>query len=166
MRHSIRLVMCGTLAAAALSVALPGAVASAKTVKGTCTGESGNATSQTLTGCTVAADTGGSGVTVVNSETVTGTAPKQTVTGTSTITWSTSKTTVESFTGQLLTSTADKCPAGPAGFTAAAEVKEKGSVTGGTATDLVGGKVKGTSCVYSMGATILVENFPATTISF
>ena len=64
MRKSVRLIGCGALVGAAsmLTVAMPG-VASAKTkpVTGTCSGLSGNSTSQTLSGCTDAADTGGGG---------------------------------------------------------------------------------------------------------
>jgi len=160
MRHSVRLVVCTVLAAGSISlaVALPGGVASAKTLKGVCTSETGNATSQTLSGCNQPADTGGSGTVVVNSEKVTGKAPKQKVKATTTITWATAKTSVETLTGSLLTGVDNKCPAGPPGYTAAAEIIEKGKVTGGTATDLVGSKAKGTSCAYTEGTTILVEN--------
>ena len=43
-------------------------------------------------------------------------------------------------------------------------VKEKGTVTGGTATGLVKGKIKGTVCVYSQGTTILVNGYGPQTI--
>jgi len=146
-----------------LTVAAPG-IAGAKTkpVTGTCSSLSGNATSQTLSGCTDPADTGGTGVSTTTSEAISG----STVSGTDSVTWSTSKTSTESFTGTLKSGKADKCTAG-AGQTNLYEVKEKGSVTGGTATDLVGGKTKGTICVFSTASGgIVVQNFPATTTTF
>ena len=135
-------------------------VAGAKTVKGTCATLSGNAASQTLQNCTDSTDTGGSGTSTSN-ETITG----NTVSGTTTVDWASGKTSLESFTGKESTGVKDKCMP-PAGFSNLAEVKEKGKVTVGTATDLVGGKTKGTVCGYSMGSTILVENFPGTTVAF
>jgi hypothetical protein len=145
-----------------LTVAMPG-VASAKTkpVTGTCSGLSGNSTSQTLTGCTDPADTGGGGVSTTTSETVTG----STVAGTDSVTWNTSKTSTESFTGALKSGKGDKCTP-TSGQTNLYEVKEKGKVTGGTAADLVGGKTKGTICVFNTSGGIVVQNFPGSSTTF
>jgi hypothetical protein len=141
--------MAGTLA-----VALPGGVASAKKPKpvtGTCNTVTGDATSQTLENCTDGADTGGSGTSTTTSETLNGNA----VSGTDSVVWNTGSTSLESFSGKLLSGKKDKCTA-PVGYSNVYEVKEKGKVTGGTATDLVGGKTKTTACVFSGGSGILV----------
>jgi hypothetical protein len=164
MRKSVRLVGCGALVGAAslLTVAAPG-VAGAKTkpVTGICTGLSGDSTSQTLSGCGDAADTSGGGVSTTTSESVSGSS----VTGTDSVAWNSSKTSTESFTGKLKSGKADKCTPS-AGETNLYEVKEKGSVTGGTATDLIGGKTKGTICVFNGSSGIVVQNFPGTTTTF
>jgi hypothetical protein len=166
MRHSVRLLACGALVGgASLAMALPGGIALAKAPKpvtGTCTGLSGNATTQTLSGCTDPADTAGGGTSTTTSESVSGT----TVTGTDSVTWNSSKTSLESFKGKLESGKKDKCTA-PAGDSNVYEVKEKGKVTGGTATDLINGKTKGTVCVYSTASGgLVVQNFPGSSTSF
>jgi len=141
--------MAGTLA-----VALPGGVASAKKPKpvtGTCNTLTGDATSQTLQNCTDTTDTGGSGTSTTTNENISG----NSVNGTDSVTWNSGLNSTESFAGKLLAGKKDKCSA-PAGYTNVYEVKEKGKVTGGTATDLVGGKTKTTACVFSGGSGILV----------
>lgn len=165
MRKSVRLIGCGAVVGACsfLTVAAPG-IAGAKTkpVTGSCTSLNGNATSQTLSGCTDPADTGGGGVSTTTSETVSG----STVSGTDSVAWNTSLTSTETFTGKLKSGKADKCTAS-AGQTNEYEVKEKGKVTGGTATDLVGGKTAGTICVFTTASGgIVVSNFPGTATTF
>jgi hypothetical protein len=164
MRHPVRLLACGALVGgASLAMALPGGIAlAAKPVTGTCSGLNGNATTQTLSGCTDPADTGGGGTSTTTSETVSGT----TVTGTDTVTWNTSKTSTETFKGKLESGKKDKCTA-PTGDSNVYEVKEKGKVVGGTATDLVNGKTKGTVCVYSTASGgIVVQNLPGSSTTF
>jgi len=46
------------------------------------------------------------------------------------------------------------------------EVKQKGSVTGGTAKDLIRGKTKGTVCVFTITNGVLRKNFPGSTVTF
>src|SRR5665213_3416228 len=95
--RSVRLIACGALVSAgSLAVALPGGMASAKVVKASCTAETGNGTTETLSGCTDSADTGGGGT--ATSVQVTGTTS---VSGTETIHWTSGKTTVITFTGAL-----------------------------------------------------------------
>ncbi len=165
MHHRIRFIACGALVAGtALAVALPGGVAGAKSVKGICSTLSGNATTLNLQNCTAGAQTGGSGVSTTTSEMISG----NTVTGTDSVQWNIpGSTSTESFTGTLFSGKKDKCTP-PVGYSNLDEVKEKGSVTGGTgaATALTGGKTKGTVCVFQSGSTILVENFPGTTLAF
>jgi hypothetical protein len=144
--HPVRLAACAAIAgSAAFAVVVPGASAFAAVPKVTCTTVNGNATVQALSGCS------GTGVGL------TGTTGSQNA-STNTVTWSTGKTSVSSVTNKILTGKKDKCVA-PAGYTNAAEVKIKGSVTGGTA--LVGSKIKGTLCAFSKtGGGTLVTNFP------
>ena len=142
----LRLLVCAAAlvgSASAAAIVVPGGMAGAAALKVTCTGLTGDATSQTLSGCT------GSGASVTGS---TGSSDVST----STITWSTGATSVENYTYTGLTGKKDKCVT-PAGYTAVEEVKEKGSVTGGTA--LVGSKIKGTVCVSTQNTTgdILVQ---------
>jgi hypothetical protein len=143
-RHlPVRLLVCGAFLAGSASVAalaIPGGIAGAKGDSLTCTTISGNATSQTLSGCsgTASSQTGSSGTSQVSTKTTT---------------WVTGKTSVESYSYKELTGKKDHCPAPAAGYTAVAEVKEKGKVTGGTATLLVGSKIKGTVCVYEQTST-------------
>lgn len=151
MRQPVRLIGCGALAAGALAfgLAIPSGVAFAKPVSGSCTTLTGGETTQSLSGCNDTADTGGSGTSVV---TLSGTS------GTTTITWASGKTTVESFKAKELIGKKDKCTT-PPGDTALAEAKETGKVTGGTATDLVKGKTKGTVCAFDdASGNIVVQN--------
>ena len=165
MHHRLRLLACSTLVAGvSLAIALPSGVASAHKVKpdkGTCTSLSGNATSQTMTGCTDSIDTGGSGVSTTTHEAISG----STVSGTDSVAWHSGLTSTESFTGTLKSGKADKCSA-PAGDTNLYEVKEKGSVTGGTATHLVGSKTKGTVCTFTAPSGVVVKNFPGKLVAF
>jgi hypothetical protein len=158
-RHlPFQLLACAALAGTASfgAIALPGGIAGAKSLSVKCTGLTGNGSSSSITGCKGSglSETGSSGTSVTDTTTATS--------GTSTITWSTGATSDEAYTYKELTGSKDKCPAPPAGFSALAEVTEKGSVTGGTA--LVGSKVKGTVCVYSDGSTILVNGKGSQTI--
>src|SRR5271155_3447059 len=90
MRHSVRLMTCGLLAAGSLSlaVALPGGIASASVPKVKCTSLSGSETAQSVSGCTQPTDTGGSGAISNISETLNG--PMTKFTGTATVTWANS----------------------------------------------------------------------------
>lgn len=166
MHRYLRIAACGSLVGGvALALAIPGSAAWAKKPKpvtGTCSSLSGNETSQTLSGCTDPADTGGGGTSTTTSETVSG----STVTGTDSVSWNTSLTSTESFSGKLKSGKADKCTPS-SGQTNLYEVKEKGKVTGGSAMDLIGGKTKGTVCVFSTATGgFVVQNFPGSSTSF
>jgi hypothetical protein len=132
----IRLLTCAVLAGtASLAIVLPSGIASAKAPKPTkevCTTLTGNATSQTLSGCS-----GATGITSGVSNVAT-----------STVTWNNGNTSTETYTYSEKTGTKDKCSP-PAGDTNVAEVKESGTVTGGTETVLTKGKIKGTVCVFT-----------------
>jgi hypothetical protein len=135
---SIRLLAVTAIAGSAtLAVLVPGGSAFAgkpKPTKVTCTAISGSESSVTLSGCSDPAVTGGGGTSNVS---------------TSTVTWNTTGlTSTENYTVKVGTGKKDKCTA-PPGFTNTAEVKEKGSVSGGTATTLTGGKVSATVCVFT-----------------
>jgi hypothetical protein len=164
MHHRFRLVACGALVGAASLALFPSGVATAKTKpnKGTCATLNGNATSQTMTGCTDTVDTGGSGVSTTTHETLSGTTG---VSGTDSVAWHSGLTSTESFTGTLKSGKADKCRPS-AGQTNLYEVKEKGSVTGGTAVHLVGSKTKGMVCVFTASSGPVVKNFPGKPTSF
>lgn len=142
----VRAFGCAALAGSVLAVAVPGAIASAKPVKLVCTGFSGSATTQYLSGCTPTASIGAAG---------TGTSDV----ASNTVTWANGSTSIESYTYTELTGKKDKCPV-PAGDTAVAEIKEAGTITGGTNTALTGGKIKGQVCVNSNASGIVVSNFP------
>jgi hypothetical protein len=149
MHRSVRLTLCAAIAgSAALAVAVPGSAAFAKTakpVKVVCTSLNGSASSETLSGCSDTVTTGGTGVENVSS---------------STITWSTGLTSITSTTNKEKSGKSDKCTP-PAGDTNVVEVAASGTVTGGTATTLTGGKVKGTICVFSTsGGGIITQNYP------
>jgi len=160
LNRSVRLAACAAMAgSAALAVVAPGAMAGAKTAKPdkvVCTGFSGSETSQTLSGCT-----GGGAVTGGTSTpgAMVGT------TGSGSIVWSDGLTSTESYSYTLKTGKADKCVAG-AGQTNVGEVKEKGTVTGGTETAFINGKVKSTICVYSTATGITLSLFPGTVADF
>ncbi len=148
--------------AAALATAVPGgAAAAAKAASGSCASQSGGATVRTLAGCTDTADTGGGGVSTVTSESISG----STVTGTSSIAWDTGLTTLQSFTGSIKSGKSDKCTPST-GQTNLYEVKSKGKVTGGTATDLVGGKTSATTCVFQTSGGVVTTNFPGVATKF
>lgn len=145
-----RLLVCAVAAAGSASLAaaaIPAGSASAATpLTLTCTSLSGNQSTQKISGCS------GTG----KSETgATGTAKVASSNKSATITWSTKKTSVESFTYKDVTPNA--CPA-VTGYTSLLEVSESGSVTGGTATGLKGRKVSGKVCVYDKGSTYLVKS--------
>jgi hypothetical protein len=63
----------------------------------------------------------------------------------SVVTWKSGTTSILSVTTTLLT---DNCP-NRAGYTKFGEVSHSGTVTGGTATALVGGSYSGTLCGYT-----------------
>jgi len=155
--RSVRLAVCAAMAgSAALAVVLPAATAGAKTKPATavCTGFSGNSTAQTLSGCTGAPASSGNSV------------PNSTNTQ-ATITWTgTGLTSVEAFSYKIKSGKADHCTA-PGGSSNTAEVQEKGSVIGGSATSLIGGKVKSKVCVFTNNTTkaISLAVFPGTTVS-
>lgn len=157
-------VCAGLVVATSLAVALPSGVAAAKKPKpvtGTCSRLSGGAAQQTLSGCTDTADTGGGGTSTITSETING----KKATSTDTIDWNSGLTSKESSTNTLKSGKADKCHPS-AGETNLYEVKEKGHVTGGTATDLVNGKTKGTVCVFTVTNGVVTTNFPGSTDTF
>jgi hypothetical protein len=159
LNRSVRLAACAAMAgSAALAVVAPGAMAGAKSPKPdkvVCSSFSGDSSSQTISGCTGGPAGINPGTSVPTS---TGT------TGSATVTWADGKTSVESYSYALKTGKADKCPA-ITGDTSVGEVKEKGTVTGGTETALVGGKVKSTVCVYSTSSGISLSLFPGTTLA-
>jgi len=151
----VRLAAVGAMVTAGSLIMLPTGVASAsgtpkppkppKAVAVTCTTLSGDETASSFSGCNQPGVTDGTGVTTLNTLSTSDAF-------TATVTWGSGETTT--FGGQLtiiVSNTAakknpDKCPAVP-GDTPLAEVKEVGTVTGGTA--LVKGAVKSTECVYS-----------------
>ncbi len=173
MRHPVRLTVCGLLAAGSfsLAVALPGGIASAKTPKITCTGLSGSETSQSLTGCSPTTDIGGASATDGDITEMLN-AKATAFTATSTVTWANSETSTEAAKGKITywsaTKNKDKCPTlGGAGATQLAEIKESGTLNGGTDTALIGGKTKGTDCAYiPAGGAITVVNFPGTLVDY
>ena len=63
--------------------------------------------------------------------------------GVATVKWTTGKTSIESYTYTEELGSSNKCPA-KSGDTKVAEAPEKGKVTGGTATGMVGGAVTAT----------------------
>lgn len=147
--YSARLVVCAAIAGSAgFAMVVPGGVASAKTLKVSCTSWSGDANSGFVSGCS------GTG------EALTGTSGTA-VTSNHTTTWSTGKTSITSVTNTPKPK--DKC-APPAGYTNVVEEGVKGSVTGGTSG--IGGTFKATLCVFQSGSTILVKNFPGKVIKY
>jgi hypothetical protein len=149
-RHlPVRLLACAALAGSAslAAVAIPGGIASASPLSVTCTSLTGNASTQTISGCT------GTGAIAADA----GTPPAHGVstTSTKTIKWSTNKTSVSTYT---YTSGSDKsCPA-VKGYKVSALENAKGTVKSGSATGMIGSTFKGTICVYAKGSTILVKN--------
>lgn len=143
-RLPTRLLICAAALAGSASAAIvtvPG-TASASALTVTCTGLTGNATTQKLTGCSGSgkAQTGTSGTSTASNKT---------------IKWATGKTSVSTYT---YTPGSDaSCPA-VTGYTKDLLENVKGKVTSGTATGLVGGSYKATVCVYKKGSTILIKN--------
>ena len=162
MRQPLRLLACcalvGVSALGIVATVDPAGAAKHRPVTGTCSSLSGTS-SQTLSGCTDLSDTGGGGISTTTENNQEGV--------TTTLTWNTGLTSIESITqAKVLTGKQDKCIS-PQGYTNDSEVKFlKGEVTGGTASDLIGGRSRGTVCVYSQGSTVLVENYPRTVIHF
>lgn len=165
MRRSLRMTVSGALVGASvMSVVAAGGEAGAsksKPVRVTCTSLRGGSDGQTLSVCDDPSDTAGGGV-IQTSENIEGAV-------TNTVTWNTGLTTIEPVTeGQVLTGMQDRCKP-PPGYRKDSEVKFKGTVTGGTAADLVGGLAKSTVCVFSQdnnSNNILVENKPGTVVTF
>ncbi len=148
-RHApIRLLVCAAMAgsAAFAAVALPGAIAAATPLTVTCTGLTGNATSQHISGCS------GSGVTTGEA-----TATGVQTTSTKTVKWSNGKTSVLSY--KYADVKPDACKP-PTGYTNYLEVQEiaPSKVSGGTATKLIGGALSGKVCIFKKGTTELVKN--------
>jgi len=154
---SVRLLVCAALASSAslAAVVVPGGIASAAPLTVSCTGFTGNATSQALSGCT------GGGATSANA----GTPPAHgtSLVSTKTITWSNGKKTHETYTYVTKTGTANTC-APKTGWTKTALIIKSGKVlaAGTTTLGMIGGAIKGDSCVYSKKVgtttTILVVN--------
>jgi hypothetical protein len=169
MRHSVRLTVCGLLAAGSfsLAVALPGGIASAGVPKVTCSSLTGSETAQNLSGCTPTTNIGAAGTGAISniSETLNG--PMTKFTGTATVTWANGNAYTETFKGTIAYGTKDKCPAtvGGAGSTQVAEIKQTGKLAG--TGPLNKGKTKGTDCAYEpSGGGIDVVNFPGTVVDF
>lgn len=148
----VRLAAVGAMVTAGSLIMLPAGVASAsgspkppRAVAVTCTTLTGDETASSFSGCNQPSVTDGTGVTTLNSL-------SSSDAFTATVTWGSGETTT--FAGQLTIVASnpadkknpDKCPA-ISGDTPLAEVKEAGTVTGGTA--LVKGAVKSTECVYN-----------------
>jgi hypothetical protein len=151
MRHTLRLpvklLICAAAVAGTASMtaaSVPGGIASASALTLSCTTLTGSETAQSISGCTGTASklTGTKGTSTVKNNT-------SKKTGVATVKWtSTKKTSIESYTYTELTGTKNKCAA-KAGYVKLAEAVEKGKVTGGTATAMIGGAVTGTVCAYS-----------------
>jgi hypothetical protein len=141
-RHLPRLVACAALAGTAslAVVAIPAGVASA----------TGSATSLAFSGCT------GTGANASNA----GKAPaKGTYTvSTKTLKWSTTKTSVLKFT--YAKDKTSKCKA-ISGDKSLGEYSATGTVTGGTAKNMIKGAAKGNACIYSKGSATIVKNLGA-----
>ncbi len=171
MRHSVRLMTCGLLAAGSMSlaIALPGGIASAGVPKVACTSLSGNETGQSLSGCTPTTDIGAAGTGTISgiSQTFTNPPKDTSFTGSATVTWANGNTYTETFKGKITYYTAtknkDKCPA-LGSDTPVAEIKQTGTLAGSG--PLNGGKTKGTDCAYANDSGVVVVNFPGTKVDF
>lgn len=163
--HPGRFLVCaGLVVATSLAIALPSGVAAAKKPKpvtGTCSSLNGGAAQQTLSGCSDQADTGGGGTSTITSDTITG----KKAASTDSIAWNSGLTSTESSSNTLKSGKADKCHPS-AGEANLYEVKEKGHITGGTATDLVGGKTKATVCVFTVTNGVVTTLFPGSMDTF
>jgi hypothetical protein len=143
----IRLLTCALLAGSASlsAIAISGTTAGAVTPQTvTCTALTGSETAQTISGCsgTGLAQTGATGSSKVS---------------TKTITWKTKKTSKETYKTVVDSGSKNTCAA-KAGYTKVDLIIETGSITGGTATKLVGGKTAATVCLYKKGSTFSVFN--------
>lgn len=152
-RHrSIRLLICAALVGSAslTAMAIPGGIAWANTPV-TCTVLTGNGVTANLTRCT--------GVGVAQ----TGNRGTETV-ATKTIHWVTGKTSVLTYVS--VAGNDATCPT-RTGKTKITVDTAKGTVSGGTATGLVGAEFAATVCVYKLIAsphTISTYNKPGTTV--
>ncbi len=127
-------------------------------VQVTCTNLKGNSAGLTLSGCNDDGDTGGGGMMGIG-EGINGSV-------TITVTWNSGLTTVEANPGgQVLGGAHPACQA-PPGYTFDSMSKFKGTVTGGTASDLIGGAAKVTNCEFSKTYKVRVENKPNTVVTF
>jgi hypothetical protein len=133
--------------ASLVALAIPGGAASATSpLTVTCTKLTGSNTTQKFSGCS------GSG----KSETgTTGTSTVAKNDKSASVKWATGKTSTETFTFKKVTPST--CPK-LAGETLIEEVSETGTITGGTATGLKGGKVSGKDCVYTKSGKITVNS--------
>ena len=154
-RHlPVRLAVCAALAGSAslAAVAIPGGVATASPLSVTCTTLTGNATSQTISGCT--------GTGAITADAGTPPAHGTSLVSTKTITWSNHKTTKESYS-YTASSTAN-CPSVSGYAKLLRETIKAGSKVVASSNDaagMVGGALTGTFCVYKKGSsTILVKN--------
>jgi hypothetical protein len=134
--------------ASAAVVTVPGTASAASALTVTCTKLTGTATTSKLSGCS------GKGVTT-NEATATATTTVASSDKSGTIKWTDGKTTIESFSYKVVTPT--KCPS-VSGQTVDLEVSETGSVTGGTATGLKGGKLSGKVCIYEKNKKVDLVN--------
>jgi hypothetical protein len=165
MHQPLMFAVCGALlgASAPLVVGTGGEAGASEPspVQVTCTNLNGGSGSLTLSGCDDHRDSGGGGVMQI-SEGINGSV-------TISVTWNSGLTTVEPVTeGRVLNGAGDRCQP-PRGYTNDSEAKFKGTVTGGTASDLVGGAAKSTICGFSKSNnsnTLLVENKPHTYVTF
>ena len=150
----MRLMVCAALAGSAslAAVAIPGGTASAAPLTLSCKTLTGSETAQTISGCsgTASKETGTKGTSTVKNN-------LSKKTGVATVKWSTKKTSIESYSYTELLGASNKCPA-KSGYTKVAEAPEKGKVTGGTATGMIGGAVTGTACAYSKSGKISIFN--------
>jgi hypothetical protein len=147
---------------ATLAVVIPSGSAFAakapKPVKASCSGLSGSASSQALTGCTDTAATGGGGTSVVSGS------------NSSTVTFNSGSgnTITETFTVKEGTGKKDKCPV-VSGSSSVGEIKEKGTVTAATGlgSAFLHGKTAATVCLYENSSSQLtVSLFPGTLDDF
>ncbi len=129
-----------------VAVTVPGGVASASPVTVTCSKFTGDKATQKLTGCSGSgkSQTGASGTSVAASNDES-----------ATIRWATGKTTAEKYSYKGVKP--NECPA-VSGYKKFLEVTESGSVTGGSATELKGGRVSGKVCIYTKDSSYLLKN--------
>jgi hypothetical protein len=160
--------VCGALvgASAILVVGTGGEVGASEPnpVQVTCTSQSGrvgpSSGSDTLSDCNHQRITGGGGA-VSTIEGINGSV-------TISVTWNSGLTTVDPTGGRVVSGKSDLCQP-PRGYINDSEVKWEGTVTGGTASALVGGAARSTICLFSKinkPNTHLIENKPNTYVIF